>query len=81
MKASRANLVIFVFIAFAPVFLQGQEQDTTRKGLDYLAYKILYQNHDTSYIKNYSDRISLKLLSNNKYNYLLTNHLQSNPEA
>jgi hypothetical protein len=48
---------------------KGQEMDTTKKGLDYIGHYLLYRNHDTSYIKNYSHKISVKLVAINKYNY------------
>jgi hypothetical protein len=58
---------------FLMVLLSGnaksQEIDTTKTGLDNLGHYLLYRNHDTSYIKNYSDKISVKLVTINKYNF------------
>ena len=58
-----------VMLLFLPEYAKSQQSDTTKKGLDYISYYLLYRNHDSSYIKNYSDKISVKLVSMNKYNY------------
>jgi hypothetical protein len=62
-------LVGILFILAAPDFLKSQEIDSTKKGLDYIGHYLLYRNHDSSYIKNYSQKISAKLVAINKYNY------------
>jgi hypothetical protein len=65
---------IFIFFGlllnlFCSGIAKGQEADTTQKGLDYIGHYLLYRNHDSSYIKNYSQKISVKLVAINKYNY------------
>jgi hypothetical protein len=60
------GLLIFVFV---PGLVNSQQVDTTKSGIEAIGHYILYRNHDTSYIKNYSHKISMKLVSMNKYNY------------
>ena len=62
-------LVGILSIMLLPDIAKSQEMDTTKKGLDYIGHYLLYRNHDTSYIKNYSQKISAKLVAINKYNY------------
>jgi hypothetical protein len=57
------------FIFFLPDYAKGQQADTTKKGIEYISHFLLYRNHDTSYIKSYSEKISVKLVTINKYNY------------
>jgi len=47
----------------------GQQADTTKKGIEYISHFLLYRNHDTSYIKSYSEKVSVKIVAINKYNY------------
>ncbi len=61
--------VAILLIVLLPYNTKSQEIDTTQKGLDYIEHYILYRNHDSSYIKNYSQKISVKLVAINKYNY------------
>ena len=62
-------LVGLFLIMLFPNNAKSQENDTTKKGVDYIEHYLLYRNHDTSYIKNYSEKISVKLVAINKYNY------------
>jgi hypothetical protein len=62
-------LVSLLLILLLPGYTKGQQSDTTRKGLEYISHYLLYRNHDTSYIKSYSEKVSVKLVSMNKYNY------------
>ena len=62
-------LVGLLLIVLLPDNAKSQEIDTTKTGLDYIGHYLLYRNHDTSYIKNYSHKISVKLVTINKYNY------------
>jgi len=57
------------FIILLPDYTKSQEADTTKKGIEYISHFLLYRNHDTSYIKSYSEKISVKLVTINKYNY------------
>ncbi len=66
---STCLLVGLLLIMLLPDNAKSQEIDTTKKGLDYIGHYLLYRNHDTSYIKNYSHKISVKLVTINKYNY------------
>jgi len=52
-----------------PDHANGQQADTTKKGIEYISHFLLYRNHDTSYIKSYSEKVSVKLVALNKYNY------------
>lgn len=61
-------LVGILFVMLLPGLAKSQEMDTTKKGLDYIGHYLLYRNHDTSYIKSYSQKISAKLVAINKYN-------------
>lgn len=47
---------------------QVNKADTILATATQIADYILYQNHDTSYIQSYADKISLKILANNKFN-------------
>jgi hypothetical protein len=47
---------------------QENKADTLLAAATQLADDILYQNHDTSYIRSPANKISLKLLANNKFN-------------
>lgn len=62
-------MVGLLFLVLSPDNAQSQEIDTTKKGLESIGHYLLYRNHDTSYIKNYSHKISVKLVTINKYNY------------
>ena len=62
-------LVGMLLILLLPDSAKSQETDTTKIGLDYIGHYLLYRNHDTSYIKSYSQKISVKLVAINKYNY------------
>jgi hypothetical protein len=57
-----------LLVLLLPGIAISQENDTTKKGLDYIGHYLLYRNHDSSYIKNYSQKISAKLVAINKYN-------------
>jgi hypothetical protein len=62
-------IVTLAFVILLPNDAKSQQADTTKKGIEYIGHYLLYRNHDTTYIKNYSDKISVKLVSMNKYNY------------
>jgi hypothetical protein len=62
-------LVGLLLLVILPIIAKSQQADTTKKGLDFIGHYLLYRNHDTSYIKNYSHKISVKLVTINKYNY------------
>ena len=58
-----------LFVMLWPDHANGQQADTTKKGIEYISHFLLYRNHDTSYIKSYSEKVSVKIVAINKYNY------------
>ena len=62
-------LVGLLLLVLMPGKVKSQEVDTTKNGLEYIGHYLLYRNHDTTYIKNYSEKISVKVVAVNKYNY------------
>jgi hypothetical protein len=58
-----------VLIILLPHHARSQQADTTKKGIEFIRHYLLYRNHDSAYIKNYSEKISVKLVAINKYNY------------
>jgi len=68
-RKSAYIIVGLLLIILLPDYAKSQQVDTTKKGIEYIGHYLLYRNHDTSYIKNYSERISVKLVAINKYNY------------
>lgn len=64
------TLFLSCILCFVTGLTNGQETkaDTLLATAVQVADLILYQNHDTSYIKSYADKISVKILANNKFN-------------
>lgn len=56
----------FVLIILLPHHANSQQADTTKKGIEFIRHYLLYRNHDSAYIKNYSENISVKLVAINK---------------
>ena len=73
----KKNLLIACFcsIPFSHAFSQINKADTILASAAELADYILFQNHDSSYIRSYADRVSVKILAHNKFN---TFHLWDN---
>jgi len=65
----RFKLLVFLSILNLS-YATGQESkaDTILATATQIADYILYQNHDSSYIRSYADKISIKILANNKFN-------------
>ena len=62
-------LVGLLLLELLPNDAKSQEFDSTKTGLENFGQQLLYRNHDTTYIKSYSEKISVKLVAINKYNY------------
>lgn len=62
--------LVVCMLFFNLSFAKGQvsKADTILATATQIADYILYQNHDSSYIRSYADKISLRILANNKYN-------------
>lgn len=67
----RFILISLFFLSFTGVksYSQPFNLDSLTAKIPDLADFFLYSYHDSNYIKNHSDKISLKLLANNKYNF------------
>lgn len=61
-------LLFFSTVSLSSTYCQVNKADTLLATAAQFAEYVLYQNHDTSYIKSYADRISIKILANNKFN-------------
>lgn len=61
------GLGILLFIPVQEV--KSQQADSLMKKIEGLSDYLLYRNHDTSYIANYGDKVAVKLVTVNKYNY------------
>jgi hypothetical protein len=62
---------LFVYILAATIsntFSQQSKADSLLATATEIAEDILYQDQDTNYIKSYAERISIKILANNKFN-------------
>ena len=55
-------------IPLSHTFSQISKADTIIAAATEIADYILYQNHDSSYIRSYADKVSVKLLTLSKYN-------------
>jgi len=60
-----ACLLAFVF---SSTYGQESSMDSLLANASKLKDKILYQNHDSSYIKSFADKITVKLLADNRFN-------------
>lgn len=73
-------MIRFIFSTFllsltlSNMFGQVNKADTLMATAAEIADYILYQNHDTSYIRSYAEKISFKLLANNKFNTFSLNN-------
>ena len=61
-------IACFCSIPLSHTFGQLTKADTILVTATEIADYILYQNHDSSYIKSYADKVSVKLLTLSKYN-------------
>jgi hypothetical protein len=75
MKGLIKNIFFTLFLTLAGLFqsntLQAQNirPDTLISRIEQLGSSILFQNLDSSYIKNYNDKFTVKLLAVNKINF------------
>ena len=63
--------ILLLILLTAPVsiaFTQESKADSLLATATEIAEEILFQDQDTNYIKSYADRISVKILANNKFN-------------
>ena len=68
-------IACFCSIPLSHTFSQINKADTILATAAEIADYILYQNHDSSYIRSYADKVSVKILALNKFN---TFHLWDN---
>ena len=61
--------VLILFLAKNQSDAQSLHPDSLMLKVEQLGNYLLYRNHDTSYIENYGDKFTLKLIGVNKYNY------------
>ena len=61
-------IACFCSIPLSHTFSQINKADTILAAASEIADYILYQNHDSSYIKSYADKVSVKILALNKFN-------------
>lgn len=65
----RCRVLIFLLAAnISLAFTQENKADSLLATATEIAEDILFQDQDTNFIKSYADRISIKLLANNKFN-------------
>jgi hypothetical protein len=67
----KATIIISCFIVMFLISNEAKSQqvDTLMKKIEHLGDFLLYRNHDTNYIYNYGEKIAVKFVSVNKYNY------------
>jgi hypothetical protein len=61
-------IVCFCTLPLSYTFGQINKADTLLATAAEIADYILYQNHDSSYIRSYADMVSVKILAHNKFN-------------
>ena len=61
-------IACFCSIPLSHTFSQINKADTILAAASEIADYILYQNHDSSYIRSYADKVSVKILALNKFN-------------
>jgi len=62
-------IVFFMFLGTSSVKAQKLAPDTLAQKIEDLSDWLLYRNHDTNYIKSYAEKVAVKLILVNKYNY------------
>jgi len=73
------SIYALVALASSPkVNAQTLNPDSLLMKVEQLGNYFLYRNHDTSYIENFSDKFTLKLIGVNKYNYFKLKDSQLN---
>ena len=79
MKKMLARIMSFsLILVFLPGITQTQVVDTLFKRIEDVGDFLLYRNHDTNYISNYGNELSLRAVSVNKFNYFRLWDLKSN---
>ena len=71
-RCNNCSLVVLLLagiICFTSFLTKAQTVDTNNV-IGQIGKYLLYRNHDTNYIANYGDELGIKLLTNNKFNYL-----------
>ena len=77
----------FLFGLFFLLFINNQSDaqslhpDSLLMKVEEFGNYLLYRNHDSSYIKSYSDNFTLKLIGVNKYNYFKIKDAKNNVSA
>ena len=66
---SKVALLLLAFTCVNSAMGQSLRPDSLMFKVEQLGDYLLYRNHDTSYIKNYSENFTLKLIGVNKYNF------------
>lgn len=61
--------LIFFLILLSSMEVRSQQADSLMNKIESLGTYLLYRNHDSTYIKNYSDKAALRLITVNKYNF------------
>lgn len=83
------KLIIIPTLLFLNIFSgysQAISADTIMSTVEQFAKDIIYQDQDTNYIKSYIDKLSVKLLVSNKFNYFqltdknLSNSIRFRPD-
>ena len=69
-KTKYKLILLLIAIFLIPFSGKGQIQpDSIMEKIEKVGIYLLYRNHDTTYIKSYADKIGLKLVAVNKFNY------------
>lgn len=62
-------ILVLVSLSSVPRIVHAQQADSLMKRLEDFGHFLLYRNHDTNYISNYSNEIAVRLVAVNKFNY------------
>jgi hypothetical protein len=62
-------VLVFVVLLTTVFPLKAQQPDSIFKKIEDFGEYLLYRNHDTNYITNYSNEVAIRIVAVNKYNY------------
>lgn len=70
-SAYKSAIIILSFLALLaiPNKAKSQQVDSLFKMIEGVGDYLLYRNHDTNYISNYGNKVAVKLVAVNKYNF------------
>ena len=68
-KKGSAFLIIIITLLLGCAVSKAQMNDTSSTSFAEIRDYVLYRNHDTNYISNFGEKVTVKLIGQSKYNY------------